>query len=89
MMKNRRLGKFRISIKFIDDYPNTVKDIMGHCIIVSAEMRWESDSIHYTAISDWFDEVDNGCMPYEYRIVTTKNKPIQWMFDTGSWNEII
>ena len=85
-MVNRRLGTFKIDIRIIDTQPKVVKQIMGECIIVRAEMRYETNSIHYTAISDWFDEIPEGSMPMNYVIqFVTDGINVKWCFAIGAY----
>lgn len=56
----RRLGRFEIDVRFIDEFNTAVKRIMGKCIIVRAEMRYDTGRVEYVAISDHFDEVELG-----------------------------
>lgn len=76
-MKDRRIGKFRISINMIETNPELVKRIMGECIILEAEMKYIDESIHYTAISKWFNRTLLGeeAMTYSFKFVGNK-----WMF---------
>lgn len=71
IIKNRRLGKFRISAEIINNEPGTVTFLMSQCIIVRAEMMWECSGIEYVAISRHFDEVPTGNIVPEY----------EWWFD--------
>ena len=81
-MKNRRLGTFKISRYMIENNPKIVKRVMSECIIVRAELSYVMDAIEYTAISDWFDEVQEGHIPMEYRITFVKDgNNIKWMFE--------
>ena len=83
-MKSRHIGYFNISVDLIETNPTLVKRIMGECIIVKAEFYYISDQIHYTAISNWFDELPLGHQPLEYAIKFIGNK---WMFFIGNYNE--
>jgi hypothetical protein len=68
MITDKRLGKFSIGRDFIHNNPGIVEDIMGKCIIVGARMKWETDAIHYVAISDLFEEMLDGQEPKIYHI---------------------
>ena len=82
MYKNRRYGKFRIDRKFIESYSETIKQVMGQCIILRAEFMAMHGHIEYQAISDLFDEVSEGDIIPEYRIrMVTEGKNVKWMFE--------
>lgn len=84
-MKTYRAGKFSISLDMIDKYPITIKKVMGECIIVKAEIDYLSNTIEYTALSDWFEEVaENQCpMYYSIKCIKDKYNNIKWMFQEG------
>ena len=56
---NRRLGRFSIAEKMVEDAPHHVKAVMARCIVVRCEMRW-TGTLEYVAISDHFDIVQKG-----------------------------
>jgi len=64
----RRLGKFSIARKFIDDSPQLVQEIMSQCIILEAKYSPVHDTIEYLAICDQFQEVLEGHIPMVYII---------------------
>jgi len=81
-LKDRRLGIFEITGILISHNPTFVKQVMGQCVILRADQRAEYDCIVYIAISDWFDEVGEGCLIPEYTIIANRdaNGKIKWKF---------
>ena len=69
MMKNRRIGQFEISRQVIEDSPALVQKIMGKCVIVRAELRFDRDVIHYIAVSPEFDDCLYGLEPPMYDVI--------------------
>lgn len=65
-MKNRRIGKFRISRDLIEDSPQAVRELMGRCIVIQAMYSFAIDDVEYIALCDDFDEIDEGDFPLEY-----------------------
>lgn len=66
MNMKQKVGKFYASYVFIDDFPTAVKMIMGKCIVVRAENLLATEKIEYTAISDYFRELEEGEKIPEY-----------------------
>jgi len=62
----KRVGRFEISRRYIDERPNEALKIMSRCIIVRAECLWASDVIEYVAISPDFDELPPNLQPPLY-----------------------
>jgi hypothetical protein len=58
--ENRRVGRFEISRKLIEDRPDIIRTIMGRCIVIRCETIYYTDAIEYTALSPDFDEVPEG-----------------------------
>lgn len=58
--KPTRFGTFEIPKRFIEEYPNVVRQVMNDIIIVDARYRMDCDVIIYMGISDMFDEVQEG-----------------------------
>lgn len=56
MFKDRRIGKFMVALDLIADEPETVVAMMAGLIVVRAELRYEDNAIHYTAIGPQFVE---------------------------------
>lgn len=44
-MKNRRIGKFRISRDLIEDSPQAVRELMGRCIVIQAMYSFAIDDV--------------------------------------------
>ena len=68
----KRYGKFSICTDFIVNDPEMVKKIFSNIIIVRAECNYINKTIDYEGISDLFDEIDQGEMIPEYRIIFNK-----------------
>ena len=84
---SKRYGKFFLSREMIIKYPNTIKKIMGECIILRAENMWCKEGIEYEALSDWFDEVEEGFIIPRYDIIFRNDgKNVKWMF--GYYNDL-
>lgn len=74
-MKMNQIGNFKISIEMIRNpecHSATLK-IMGSMIIVRAEQVFAGDCIEYTAISEYFDEVQLGSIAPDYELLLTKS----------------
>jgi len=69
-MKDRRIGRFRITEAIIDANPKAVRKLMGGVIVVRAEFMYGS-IFEYIAISPEFDEIAEGLIAPEYDIVVT------------------
>ena len=82
MELRRRLGRFEIDCRLIDENPGLVMDIMGKCIPVRAEMHFIGPYIEYMAISEYFSEVPEVCIVPMYKILYEKDKDgiTKWMF---------
>lgn len=61
-----KIGKFSISDELVKQNPEAVKKVMGQCVILRAEFIYSSRVFEYEAISDLFEEVDEGCISPEY-----------------------
>jgi hypothetical protein len=48
--------------------------ITGRMLIYRAEMMFHRDSVEYIAVSDLFDEVEQGECPPEYFIIVEKTE---------------
>lgn len=70
-MRSRQLGRFTIDFPIVEDDPVLVRTIMGQCVIVRAEMRYDLGAFEYHAISPQFAEVPPHCVPPEYRWIVT------------------
>lgn len=71
-LNQRRVGKFSISRDMIENGPELVKQILGKCVVVRAEMMFDRDAIEYIAFCDEFDEVYLGSRPPSYAIECSK-----------------
>ena len=58
-----RFGRFFISDKAIELWPDSVQAVMGECIVISAHREEIEAWIHYLAVSEQFDVVQEGA-PY-------------------------
>lgn len=65
----RRIGKFSISRRLIEDAPDTCLLVMAKVIVIRAEMLFESNSVEYVALSQLFDEVPQDCESPTYRVM--------------------
>jgi hypothetical protein len=72
-LKDRR-GIFIITRYAIDNFPNTIMEIMGKCIIVRAEYFMLTDFVKYEALSPHFDVVPEGLQPPKYSIWIVDNQ---------------
>jgi len=63
-----KLGTFTISNEVIhtETAHPTVMKLMGRMIVVRAEQKMGIEGIEYTAISDYFEEVEKGSAPLAY-----------------------
>ena len=68
-MKETQIGKFKLRKEWLKDQPYLVREIMGRCIIVRAELMYYDYSVHYEAISAEFDDVPQGSLLPEYEWV--------------------
>lgn len=68
-MKPRRLGKFQIAHHNIEDHPEMVRQIMAEVIVVHCEQMYHTASIHYTALSEHFEDVALGQEIPEYTVI--------------------
>lgn len=60
LVDHERLGVFRVPYEIIKEEPEFVRKVMGECIIVRAEYMYVYKAIEYQAISDRFDEIEEG-----------------------------
>lgn len=79
----RRIGKFEIRAELIRDNPETIlKAFLSECIVVRAELKYETMSVHYTAMCRHFDVCPGECVPPRYRIhfqevdIGTEDEPL-------------
>mgnify|MGYP000043369214 CR=1 FL=1 len=64
----KRIGKFYISRKVIENYSWVATRIMSKCIVLRAEMLWVNDSVEYTALSNMFEAIDCASTPPTYEV---------------------
>ena len=70
MIRDRRLGRFRISRDMIDDCPAELLDkIFSKTIILKAEYLAWIDEIEYTGISEYFILRARGEDPIDYKLL--------------------
>lgn len=83
-MNNKQVGRFKVSAHFIKTDPDGVAAVFAMCKIVPVrcEMMFFSDVVEYTAISEKFAEVEDGCMVPEYTL-TVSNGPDGEPFDVS------
>ena len=53
----RRLGRFRVSEHLVKTHPQEVMKVMAECLVVRCELRYETMTFDYVAISPHFDVV--------------------------------
>ncbi len=70
---DRRIGRFSISRQLVDHDAETVRAVMGRCIIVRCEMMYESNSLQYVAVSPEFAEVPLGQIIPGYDVIISDN----------------
>lgn len=73
-MNLNKLGHFKISMTMIRN-PECHKEllkIMGNMVIVRAEQVFAGDCIEYTAISEYFEDVEVGTITPNYQFEVTK-----------------
>ena len=66
MIKNRRIGKVKISTGLIEKSPEFVHLVFSKFIPVRAEMIWHMGHVEYIGVSDLFEEVKEGDFVPEY-----------------------
>lgn len=71
-MQDRRIGTFRINMRFVEAHPEKVREFFNHyqIIVIRAEAKYVSNSIEYEGIADIFEELKEGYMPENYDIIT-------------------
>lgn len=77
-MKNRRIGRFFVSRKMLDDRSSELAEMVYalKIVVVHAEMQYAVDAVEYIGISPAFDEIEPGpaCSPPLYDI-TAETSP--------------
>jgi len=84
-----RIGRFNIPYNIIKDPKerDILSILFSKVIIVEATMKFESRSIEYTAISEYFEEVETGLYSPWYNIVIENNNTI--LFKNKETNKLI
>jgi hypothetical protein len=67
----KRIGRFAITSNIIEDPKNRniLSILFSKVIVVEAVMKFYNNSIEYTAMSEYFDEIEDGCKPYWYKVI--------------------
>lgn len=75
-MNRNKIGSFIITNSLIEDESSheILMKLMGRMIIVRAEQIFARDGIEYTAISDYFDELENGDHAKRYIFEISKDQ---------------
>lgn len=60
IIKDRRIGRFRISLPLINDQPASCMALLSKVLVLKAELSITDDLIEYVAICDAFSEVRVG-----------------------------
>jgi len=64
-----RYGAFSLDQRFIKEYPDLVKLLMGKCIITRCEFMYHSGMLYYVAICNDFRDIEQGDQIPSYRIL--------------------
>jgi hypothetical protein len=85
----RRIGRFSLAEKFVTLHPKSAMQVMAECVVVRCELRYDTMSFDYVAISPQFAEVPEDHAPPVYvaqmesiNIGTEENPIIQHLFKT-------
>lgn len=62
------MGRFFLPDEAINAAPFQVKQLMGKCIILSVDVRYDIRCLEYFAISDLFEHVEEGEEAPAYRV---------------------
>jgi hypothetical protein len=68
------LGKFRISRELIQKSPEAALAVLEGCLVVRAELQWESDAIEYVALHPDFDELQPGEIAPTYEAIISDGR---------------
>lgn len=68
----RRIGQFRISEHFVKEYPEDVLKCLSECLVIRCEMRWDTLTFDYVALSAHFDAVPEWMIPPTYQALLEK-----------------
>lgn len=82
MKTQARVGRFTISLDWIDKEYDLVRRICGECVITRAETLFHPPVVEYVAICDQFDPVSLGQVIPEYEIICHREKgsKTKWQF---------
>jgi len=67
-MSKWKIGCFRISRDLLDNHLEIVQEIMAQVIVVRAELHYDTNCIHYTALGGCFEELDRSYEAPDYVI---------------------
>lgn len=65
----RRRGAFQIQAGLVETHPADVMAILSRCLIVRCELRFDTRSFDYVALSPEFDEVPANIRTPRYEVV--------------------
>ena len=68
MSISRRIGRFYIDRKLVDDQPEMVMLIMAECIVVECKLQFVRNRFEYWAVSPVFDELEPGQIEPDYSV---------------------
>ena len=74
ILKDRRLGKFSICIKDINENPELVLAILSKVIVVKADLVIYKDEVEYQAISEHFFLLNPLNMIPTYKIIISMDE---------------
>ncbi|MCO5157903.1 MAG: hypothetical protein M9945_14335 [Aquamicrobium sp.] len=80
-LPERRYGKFSIEQDVLIQAPDIVRKVMGECVILRAEFRFQMNQTDYEAWSPGFDPVPDGQEPPSYDVVYSDET------DTVTWSK--
>jgi len=73
MLENKRRGRFKISIRSINEDSYAVQTVLSEVIVIEAYVSAMDECIHYAGISSHFSPVDLGAIIPEYEVEFTKH----------------
>lgn len=72
IIKERRIGKFKIAKELIDEQPGTVAKALEGCIIVRAELFYVENNMEYFAYHPDFDPVHPAEVTPQYQLMMSR-----------------
>lgn len=69
IIKSKRIGVIYINLNEINKNPEIVKQIMAKIIVLKADFEIWHERFRYEAISDCFDEMENGSIAPKYDVI--------------------